>query len=155
MQSERFYSLNQSMVAWFAHLHQVGFQPTLTNLGKDLWSYRCEWEAICPSTTCKRAQTPHICMTWTWNTVWKVLQHQSKQGSMVCTLASGRISANCHKSGEAAVVVMVWVWSHMPIHNLRRLSNTTYIYDMGMGGSLKGSKASAKIMWHGLQTCIR
>jgi hypothetical protein len=26
MQFERFYSLNQSVVAWFAHLHQVGFQ---------------------------------------------------------------------------------------------------------------------------------
>jgi hypothetical protein len=28
MQFERLYSLNQSVVAWFAHLHQVGFQPT-------------------------------------------------------------------------------------------------------------------------------
>jgi hypothetical protein len=26
MQFERFYSLNQSVVAWFAHLHQVGFE---------------------------------------------------------------------------------------------------------------------------------
>jgi hypothetical protein len=26
MQFERFYSLNQSIVAWFAHLHHVGFQ---------------------------------------------------------------------------------------------------------------------------------
>jgi hypothetical protein len=34
MQFERFYSLNQSVVAWFAQLHQVGFQPTLKNLGK-------------------------------------------------------------------------------------------------------------------------
>ncbi len=32
MQFERFYSLNQTVVAWFAHLHQVGFQPTITNL---------------------------------------------------------------------------------------------------------------------------
>ncbi len=37
MQFERFYSLNQSIVAWFAHLHQVGFQPTLTNLGKNIY----------------------------------------------------------------------------------------------------------------------
>jgi hypothetical protein len=37
MQFERFYSLNQSVVAWFAYLHQVGFQPTLTNLGKFPW----------------------------------------------------------------------------------------------------------------------
>jgi hypothetical protein len=28
MQFEGFYSLNHSVVAWFAHLHQVGFQPT-------------------------------------------------------------------------------------------------------------------------------
>ncbi len=33
MQFERFYSLNQSVVAWFAHLNQVEFQPTLTNWG--------------------------------------------------------------------------------------------------------------------------
>ncbi len=37
MQFERFYSLNQSIVAPFAHLHQVEFMPTLTNLGKCLW----------------------------------------------------------------------------------------------------------------------
>jgi hypothetical protein len=51
MQFERFYSLNKSIVAWFAHLYHVGFQPTLTNLGKCLWWLRCECEAICPSTT--------------------------------------------------------------------------------------------------------
>ncbi len=36
MQFEMFYSLNQSIVAWFAHLHQVGFQPALRTLGKCL-----------------------------------------------------------------------------------------------------------------------
>jgi hypothetical protein len=34
MQFKRFYSLNQIVVAWFAHLHLVGFQPTSTNLRK-------------------------------------------------------------------------------------------------------------------------
>jgi hypothetical protein len=36
MHFKRFYSLNQSVVVvtWFAHLHQVGFQPTFTKLGK-------------------------------------------------------------------------------------------------------------------------
>jgi hypothetical protein len=34
MQFERFYSLNYSVVVWFAHLHRLGFQPrTLPNLG--------------------------------------------------------------------------------------------------------------------------
>jgi hypothetical protein len=28
MQFELFYSLNQGVLAWFAHMHQVGFQPT-------------------------------------------------------------------------------------------------------------------------------
>jgi hypothetical protein len=36
MQFKRFYSL---IVAWFAHLHKVRFQPILTNLGKCLWRY--------------------------------------------------------------------------------------------------------------------
>ncbi len=129
----------------FAHLHQVGFRPTLTNLGKYLWWWWCECEAIGPSTTSAGAQTPHICMTWTWDVVWKVLQPQSKRSGMVCTLASGRISAYSHKSGEVSVMVTLWVWSHMPIHNLRRCSNTSYMYHVDMGCNLKGSTASTKV----------
>jgi hypothetical protein len=33
----------------------------------------------------------------------------------------------------------------MPIHILRRCSNTSYMYDMDMGCSLKGSIASIKV----------
>ncbi len=211
MQFERSYRLNQSKVAWFAHLHQVGFQPTSPNLGKHLWLtmwvwslcpstswegaqtphiyvwhghgmqferfyslnqsvvawfvylasgrisanfhksgevsvvVNCEWEGKCPSTTREGTQTPHICMKWIWDAVWKVLQPQSKCSGMVSTLASGRISANFSKSGEASVVVTVWVSSHMPINNLWRCSNTSYMYDMDMGCILKGFTASAKI----------
>jgi hypothetical protein len=132
MQYERFYSLTQIVVAWFAHLHQVEFQPTLTNPGKRLWWYWCECEAICPSTTWEGTQTTHICMTWIWDAVWKVLQPQSKHSGMVCTLVSGRISANFPKSGDASGVVMMWVWSHMPIHILTRCSYTPYRNTMDM-----------------------
>jgi hypothetical protein len=45
--------------------------------------------------------------------------------------------------------------SHMPINNLRRCSNISYMYDMDMGCSLKGYAASTKSKWHGLHTCIR
>ncbi len=31
-ESERFYSLNYSVVVWFAHLHHLDFQLTFTNL---------------------------------------------------------------------------------------------------------------------------
>ncbi len=72
-------------------------------------------------------------MPRTWDAVWKVLQMQSKRSGMGCTLASGRISDNFFKSEEASVVVTVWVWSHMPIHNLRRLETPhigmTWIWD--------------------------
>jgi hypothetical protein len=91
-------------------------------------------------------------MTWTWDAVGKVLQPQPKCSGMVCTFASGTISANSQKSGEASVVVMVWVWSYMPIHNLWRCSNISYMYDMDTGYSLIGSTA---LYWHGLHTCIR
>jgi hypothetical protein len=37
MQLERFYILNQSIMAWFIHFHQVGFHLPLTELGKRLW----------------------------------------------------------------------------------------------------------------------
>jgi hypothetical protein len=33
MQFERFYRLNKSIVAWFAHLDQEGFHHTFPNLG--------------------------------------------------------------------------------------------------------------------------
>ena len=33
MQFERLLSLNHGVVAWFAHLHDLGFQPTLKNPG--------------------------------------------------------------------------------------------------------------------------
>ncbi len=74
---------------------------------------------------------------------------------MVCTLASGGSSANSQKYGKTSVVVMVWLWSHMPIHSLRRCSNISYMYDIDMGCSLKGFTASAKMLWYGLHTCIR
>jgi hypothetical protein len=50
MQFEKFYRINKSVVAWFAHLQNVGIQPTFSNLGKCLWWQWCEYEAICPST---------------------------------------------------------------------------------------------------------
>ena len=36
IQFERFYSLNHIIVEWFLHLHHLGFQPALPNLGKRL-----------------------------------------------------------------------------------------------------------------------
>ena len=51
MQFERFYSLNNSVVGSFPHLHHLGFQRTFPNLGKPLWWQRCECAAISPSTT--------------------------------------------------------------------------------------------------------
>ncbi len=90
-----------------------------------------------PILNLRRCSTPYIGMPWTWDTDWKVLQLQSKRSVMVSTLALGRIKANLSKSGESSVVVTVWEWCHMPIHNLRRRSNTSYMYDMDMGKSLK------------------
>ena len=37
MQFERFYSLNDSVLGSFPHLHHLGFQRTCPNLGKRLW----------------------------------------------------------------------------------------------------------------------
>ncbi len=155
MQFERFYSLNQSVLAWFAHLHQVGFQPTFLNLGKCLWWVRCQCEAICPSSSWEDAITPHIGMPLTWDYVWKILQPQPKRSGMVWTLTSGRISANSHKSWEASVVIMVWIWSHMPIHNLKRRPNLSYMYGMDIECTSKGSTASIKKQWHGFYTSNR
>jgi hypothetical protein len=83
-------------------------------------------------------------MHWTCDAVRRVLQPQPKWSGMVCTLSPGRISANFPKFGEMSVEVIMWLWSHMPIHNLRSYSNTSYMYDMNMGCSLKSSTAQSK-----------
>ncbi len=114
MQFDSFYSLNWSKVTWFAHLHQVGFQPTAPTHGKHLWWYQCECKAICPSTTWEGAQTPHIGMTWTWDAIWKFLQAQA---NIVAWFA------HLHQS----VVVLMWVWGHMPIHYLG-LKHLIYVW---------------------------
>jgi hypothetical protein len=63
------------------------------------------------------------------NAAWNNLQPQSLtlHSGMVFTLeleSPRRISANSPKSGEASVVVMLWMCSHMPFHNCQRCSNT-------------------------------
>ncbi len=58
MQFERFYSLNDSVVGSFSHLHHLGFQPALPNLGIPLWWQWCECAAICPSTTVQSRNLP-------------------------------------------------------------------------------------------------
>ena len=68
--------------------------------------------------------------------------YHCKTGGMVCTLTPPRLSANSPKSGETSVVVTEWMCIHMPIHNSRRCSNTSYRYDMDLGCGVKGSTAS-------------
>ncbi len=95
-----------------------------------------------------------MCMTLTRDAVWKVLQPQSKLAAWFAQLHQVGFKPTFPNLGKS-VVVMMWMWSHMPIYNLRRHSNTSHMYDIDMGCSLKGSAASAKMLWHGLHTCIR
>ncbi len=78
MQFETFYSLKHSEVAWFVlcTITSPRFLPILPDLGNCMSGQRCECKAICPSTAVECAQTPHICMTWMWDAVWKVLKPQ-------------------------------------------------------------------------------
>jgi hypothetical protein len=71
MQFERFYSLNHSLVAWFAHLHHLGFHPKLSqiwgnsvcgNNGVSVQPYAHPQQV-------KMAQTSYICMTLMWDAV--------------------------------------------------------------------------------------
>ena len=102
----------------------------------------------------KLLKTPHVCMAWMWDAFWKVLQPQQLHSSMVCTLSSPRIWPNSPKSGEMSVVRMVWVCSHITIHNIWSCSNTLCMYDMDAGCSLTGSTASTMSYQHGLQTWL-
>ncbi len=55
MQFERLNSLYHCIVAWLPHLHHLGFQPTLPNLGKHRkW---CKCASICPSISIESTQT--------------------------------------------------------------------------------------------------
>ncbi len=67
----------------------------------------------------------HLIYVWHGHGMQFERFYRLNQSIVAWTLASGRISANFPKSGEASVVVMVWVWSYMPIHNLRKHSNTS------------------------------
>ena len=64
-----------------------------------------------------------------WDTVWKIIKPQPWRSGMVCSLTSPGISANSHQSGKFFVVVMVWVFSHMPIHSkLVVFKHVTYVW---------------------------
>jgi hypothetical protein len=63
---------------------------------------------------------------------------------MVCTLESGWISANSHKSGEVSVERKLRMLSHMPVNNLIRRSILSYMNAMDMGYGKKDSAASTK-----------
>ena len=71
MQFERFYSLNHSLVSWFAHLHHLGFHPKLSqiwgnsvcgNNGASVQPYAHPQQV-------KMAQASFICMTLMWDAV--------------------------------------------------------------------------------------
>ena len=118
-------------------LPRISFQPILLNLWKHLWWWWCDCAAVCPSTTDEAAQTLYICMSHIWDAVWKVLQPQPYNITMVCTLATAWVSAKkiFTKPGQTSVVLMVWVWlcSNMPILNRWRCSNTFNVgYGFGM-----------------------
>ncbi len=181
MQFERFYSLKQSIVTWFAPLHQEGFQPTFPNLEKCLWWEWCECEEIYPSTTLEGSQTPHLYIChghgmqvkrfYSLNksiVAWFAHMHQEDfsqlsqiwacvcggndvnvksyghwhpekvhippmyvwhwhgmQFERFCSLNPSVVAwfTHLHQVGfQPTFTKLVWVWSHMPIHNLRRYS---------------------------------
>ena len=123
------------------HMYVIDVQ-TFFQLSQ-IWGNVCGWnDKISPSITIEGAPTSYICMSWTWNTVWKVLQSQSYHSGVVSALTSPRVSASSPKSGETSVLVMVWVCSHTPIHHNWRCSNTLYAYDVDVECSLKGSTVS-------------
>jgi hypothetical protein len=87
MQFERFYSLNHDIVACFAHLHDLGFKPTLKNLGNVCGGNDVSIQPNANSLQVGGAQTPNICMTWMWDLEKKRLN---------CRLVSGvRCSSVC------------------------------------------------------------
>jgi hypothetical protein len=134
VQDEPYHGFHTSITQTFIQLSQIW--------GNVCGGNDCECAAICPSTTIYGATTPNKSMSWTWNTVWKVLQSQSYHSGVVSALTSPMDSASSPKSGETSVLVMVWVCSHMPIHHNWRCSNTLYAYDVNVECSLKGSTVS-------------
>ncbi len=94
-------------MAWFAHLHQVGFQPS-----QKIWESIYGGNGVSgtpyahphPEKTLKHLI--YVCHGHGMQFEW-FLQPQSKCSGMVCTLASGRMSAYFPKFGESSVVIKV------------------------------------------------
>jgi hypothetical protein len=66
MQFKRFYSLNDSVVGSFPHLHHLGFQPALSNLGIHLW---CNGVSVLPYAHPQLFKVFKHLMIWMWDAV--------------------------------------------------------------------------------------
>ena len=132
----------------FTHVHQLGFQPSLQNLGA-IFVVVIMWRMYPYSHPQhqKVLKPPHIFIRYMWDAVWRwfkvsthVLWHCLHKSTIY-----NRILASCPKFGTTVVVVMVWGGIIMPIHNIRRCSKTLSMHKIDVGCSLKWFIASTQV----------
>ncbi len=132
----------------FTHVHHLGFQPTLQNLGA-IFVVVIMWRMYPYSHPQhqKVLKPPHIFMRYMWDAVWRwfrVSTHMLWNRLHKSTIYN-RILASWPKFGTTVVVVMVWGGIIMPIHNIRRCSKTLSMHKIDVGCSLKWFIASTQV----------
>ena len=132
----------------FTHVHQLGFQPTLQNLGA-IFVVVIMWRMYPYSHPQhqKVLKPPHIFIRYMWDALWRwfrVSTHMLWHCLHKSTIYN-RILASCSKFGTTVVVVMVWGGIIMPIHNIRRCSKTLSMHTIDVGCSLKWFIASTQV----------
>ena len=79
-----------------------------------------------------------------WEPFHVGLEPQPKHKGFICCVPANQDFSRLSISEPTCAVVMVWWWIHMPIHSIRRLSDTLHIKGLDVGTIPCGFGASTK-----------
>ena len=156
MQFERFNNVNHIVLAWFVHLHHLGFQlDQLSPIWRSICGGNCVMRQQCAHPQ-QLKEFKHLIFVWYGYGMlcerFYILNHSLL--AWFTHLHCLRFHHNYPKSNKTYLMGIVWWCSFMPIHKSWRCANTLYMYEMDVRCNLKGFITSTILGWHGLHTYI-